>query len=730
MPRCPAALLAAALAAVCGAAPASADGLDIQVLSNRADLISGGDALVALDLPAGTDVSSVRVTRDGENVTGAFALRENGRLEGLVTGLELGENLVTASLPDGTTDRVTITNHANGGPVLSGPQLQPWVCQPTAVDAQCNEPPSYRFVYYSSGGSINPYDPANPPSDVATTTTDQGVTVPWIVRLETGYQDRDQYQIAALWQPGKPWAAWDPQPQWNHKVIVIHGALCGVDHQAGVAPDITTQWIGTIGQGYVGMSTALDNAGHNCNIASQAESLIMAKERIVERYGDIRFTIGYGCSGGSLVEQQVANAYPGIYQGLLATCSFPDSWSVATQIFDNHLTLAYFTNPAQWGLGVVWSPTQMADVQGHVSIGNAEVTEALFPAAVPTTACAGVTAQQRYDAGAHPDGVRCDIQDAAINVFGPRPLADWSDNERKLGQGFAAAPADNVGVQYGLRALQQGKITPAQFVDLNEKIGGLDVDMRPSRERTAAREPVLASAYRSGAINETNNLDQTPIIDCRGPDVSEGHDAYRAFALRARLDREHGTHANQLMWEGPLGYPGTADLYCVYNSFVGMDRWLTAVEKDNSAAPLAQKVVAAKPTDLTDRCYDGAGHQLLGSLCPDAAMTILGTPRTVAGDAITTDTNKCRLRPLSRNDNYGLIPFTDEEWAALQAIFPDGACDYSQSGVGQQETTPWQTYQEDPAGKNVVYGGRPLGPAPNASGLGWTSPAFAGWRTA
>ena len=52
-------------------------------------------------------------------------------------------------------------------------------------------------------------------------------------------------------------------------------------------------------------------------------------------------------------------------------------------------------------------------------------------------------------------------------------------------------------------------------------------------------------------INETNNLDRTAIIDCRGPDPGAFHDAYRAFAVRARLDREHGGHANQLIWEGP-----------------------------------------------------------------------------------------------------------------------------------------------------------------------------------
>jgi Tannase-like family of unknown function (DUF6351) len=701
----------------------------IHVLSNRADLISGGDALVAIDLPAGVDPALVRVFVGRHSVQGDFAVRPNGRYEGLVTNLRNGKNALRVLLPDGTKAHVTITNHPNGGPVVSGPQLQPWVCQSTAVDLQCDQPPTYSYVYYSTGGSIKPYDPNNPPSDVATTTTDQGVTVPWIVRIETGYQDRDQYQIAALFRPGQPWEPWAPQNTWNHKLVIIHGALCGVDHQAGTAPNITEQWIGAIGLGYMGMSTALENAGHNCNIVSEAESLIMAKERIVEQYGDIRFTIGYGCSGGTVAEHSIANAYPGIYQGLLATCSFPDPWSTATQLVDYHLLLAYFENPSKWGAGVAWSSNQMDAVFGHpAGIANAEVSNSgLFHVAYPTDPCLGVSESERYQPQTNPGGVRCDIQDAAINVFGPRPPAEWSPNEQLLGHGFAGIPIDNVGVQYGLKALQEGQITSEQFVDLNEKIGGLDIDINPTPGRLKATESALANAYRSGMINEANNLDKTAIIDCRGPDAAEGHDAYRAFALRARLDRAHGTHANQLIWEGPLGYPGVGDESCPYNSFVAMDRWLTAVEGDTSSRTLAAKVVADKPADLSDRCYDGDGNLISETLCPEAVVPIYGTPRTVAGDAITTDTNKCQLRPLNRAENYGLLPFTDEQWARLQALFPSGVCDYSKPGVEQQGTIRWQTYQDERAGGAVVYGGMALRRPPAHSGEGWTSPAFAEW---
>ena len=80
--------------------------------------------------------------------------------------------------------------------------------------------------------------------------------------------------------------------------------------------------------------------------------------------------------------------------------------------------------------------------------------------------------------------------DAAINVFGPRKKKDWTPEEKEAGHGFAGIPIDNVGVQYGLGALQQGKITPAQFVDLNVKIGGLDkANITPIKDRNSADRP-------------------------------------------------------------------------------------------------------------------------------------------------------------------------------------------------------------------------------------------------
>jgi uncharacterized tannase-like protein DUF6351 len=702
-------VLAIAVASVALTSAAAASAAQINVLSNRADLISGGDALVAVT-PA-----NAKVTLNGADITSEFANRANGRYEGLVTGLKLGSNTLSAA-----GAKATIVNHPIGGPVIAGPQIKPWICQNGSADPQCNAPTTYSYQYKSSlTGQLETYDPANPPSDVATTTTDQGVTVPFIVRTETGYEDRDQYQITTLYQPGKPWQPWAPQEQWNHKLLITHGASCGIDHQSGSAPSTTGDTAGAggspataLGLGFAVMSTALDNAGHNCSLLTEAESLIMAKEHLIETYGELRYTIGTGCSGGSLVQQQVANAYPGIYQGILPQCSFPDAWSTGQQLVDYHLDRAYFEDPSKWGAGVAWTPAQIAAVEGHPNHVNSIILDSLYWTALgdPTNPCAGVTDAQRWS-DSNPTGVRCTLADYMVNALGKRP------------DGYAGRPLDNVGVQYGLTALQQGLITPSQFVDLNAKIGGGDINAKPTADRTAADEPALANAYKGGLVNETNNLKNVAIIDLRGTDQGEFHDVYRAFAIRARLEQQNGTFANQVIWQGVV--PLLGDVNYTTQGLLAMDRWLSAVEKDGSSKTLSQKIIGDKPVDIHDQCTDGLGQVIPNQTVCQLINPVFSTPRIVAGESIATDVQKCQLKPLRRSDYLPAIQFSDDDWARLQKAFPTGVCDWSRPGVDQRPTIPWRTYED--ARGNVIYGGASLGPAPAGSGGGWSSGAFSSW---
>jgi hypothetical protein len=722
------ALLAAALVlslvpAITKAATPAA--VTIRVISSRADLVSGGNAVVAITKPAAIPLSNLRIKLNGRDVTSAFAVRPNGKIEGLLGGLHEGANELRATLPDGTGARLWITDHPNGGPLFAGPQLQPWKCEAGAVDAKCNKPPAYTYLYRSTDPTkydLQPYDPATPPSDVATTKTDQGVSVPFIVRQETGYQDRDQYTILTVYRPGKTWSRWAPQSQWNHKLLVTHGGGCGASRGAGSAPledysgtfgpnpAFDDSYVTALGRGFAVMSTALDNNGHNCNLVLQAESLLMAKEHLIKTYGDLRYTIGTGCSGGSITQQQVSNAYPGgVYDGLVVTCAFPDDISTGAEFADYHMLRTYFEQPAKWGPGVAWTPAQWAAVEGRPDPANAIVSDEEFfkSATAPGGGC--VPASVEYNASTKPGGVRCSILDAMINVLGPRPKSAWSPMEKKAGHGFAGQPFSNAGMQYGLDAWKQGLITTDQFLDLNAKVGGVDIDMNAVPQRIAGDDVAVTNAYRSGAINEANNMSGVAIIDHAGPDPGAAHDYVHTWWMRWRLERQFGSLGNAVLWFGPTALVG--DVHWANEAFLAMDRWLTAVERDHSARALPRKIVADRPADIHDRCVlvAAVGPLPTDSTClPPLAQTRYGTPRTVAGGLATSDVNKCTLRPLRRYEEPAEL--TDAQWAQLQKIFPSGVCDWSKRGVGQHPTIPWMTYQD--AAGNVVYGGKPLGPPP------------------
>src|SRR5678815_4171447 len=216
--------------------------VQLKTLSNRADLISGGDAFVEAILHPGISFRALRISVGG---------RGDGRITGVITGLAVGPNKVLARLNGNGAASLMITNHPIGGPVIAGPQVMPFVCatplarpqqgdtpgtntsglSTEAFDAQCNIATEVKLFYRtttptcanvvpdpnppavpSPNACFKPYNPASPPSDLATTTTDTGVTVPYIVRVERGTLNRGIYDIAVLFDPTASDAAtgWSP----------------------------------------------------------------------------------------------------------------------------------------------------------------------------------------------------------------------------------------------------------------------------------------------------------------------------------------------------------------------------------------------------------------------------------------------------------------------------------------------------------------------------------------
>jgi hypothetical protein len=622
-------------------------------------------------------------------------------------------------LPDGRGATLAVKNAPTSGPVFSGPLIEPWRCNAAAVDKRtCERPPTVVFLYKSTNpmrSGLQPYNPDAPPSDVAMTTTDEGNQVPFIVREETGVTLRDEYKIASLFDPAKPVDPTADNPFFNNKLVLTHGASCDTAYEMGSAPAVRLE--DALSRGFAVASHALDNAGHNCNLVTEAESLVLTKELVAERLGPLRYTIGTGCSGGSLVQQQVANAYPGVYQGILPQCSFTDTWSSAQQYVDYVGLRAYLEDEggtARTGI----TPAQYEPVFGHPNPANAiTFTTAIPNSGDPSRNCPGVPREQVYDENTNPGGVRCSLQDYMVNVFG------------KTDDGKARRPISNVGVQYGLSGLLEGTLLPRQFATLNAEAGGFDIDFNRIPERTAADPVAQDRVYRTGAVNTGVHLDQVAIIDLRGPDPGAFHDVYRTNSMTDRLKREHGATAdgkakNQALWEGPVALLGSTEF--VTQGIRKMDEWLALVEKDERDVPLPQKVLDAKAAaQVVDRCTDASGVDRPGmSSCPEVDTQVFSSPRIEAGGGpravgYADDTLDCQLRPLEQF-MYGVMTFAQRFNAAeqdmLRKAFPTGVCEYSKPSNGFQEATTWLTYQDD-AGK-VVYGGTPLGAPPRSVPFG------------
>src|ERR1700752_2982973 len=70
----------------------------VDVLSNRRDLVSGGDVLIEVVLPLATPPSSVVLLSNGSPATAEAGLDGDGRYLARITGLALGSNTLTAQV--------------------------------------------------------------------------------------------------------------------------------------------------------------------------------------------------------------------------------------------------------------------------------------------------------------------------------------------------------------------------------------------------------------------------------------------------------------------------------------------------------------------------------------------------------------------------------------------------------------------------------------------------------
>lgn len=752
---------------------AAPDVLVVEVLSSAPDQVSGGDALVEVSAPPAVPLNQLRVHLNDLDVTSAFDGTTEGTLVGLVTGLEEGSNTLTASVSPAVSRRmhrppvsVELINHSSQGPIFSGPQQQPFVCttaratydgrkilaQPlvdnqdsigipvAAVDengdypqdgrgyptaeaeiigwsADCAAETRVGYLYRSTAGAFHWLDdPSVLPDDIATTTTLDGQSVPFIVRWERGTINRFIYSIAALAPQG---AADTGQPDaslWNRRLVFSFQGGVAIGHSQGQTSNAMLP-VELLGQGYGVMWSSGNRTSTHYNLQVGGETALMVKERAIKAYGVPDYTAAVGGSGGGIQQYVYAQNHPGIIDAAIPQYSYPDMVSQIIHVADCELLEHYFD--ATDRTNEKWKDPEVrqaiiglngTDHPKNLSAGDLEQWNGLY-------ALMEAFGYQVMDRA--PDSPAPALMECKPGWFGLTPLVlnptftnvqdldklaqgidgvewtHWGDMVNVYGtdeDGNARVPWDNVGVQYGLQALVEGVITPEEFLDLNAEVGGwkptaelvpegfpfqgaptpatfdpwssrnmyLSPDGTAPAPRSEGDLEAIAALYTSG-MQFDGDID-IPIIDMRHylEHELDMHNTHQSFAVRQRMLNVDGDADNQVVWF--IDARPQVQVDPTMQAFAVLDEWMANIEANPGGG-----VSGNKPAMAVDACFatDGSliasGDDVWAGVLDEAApgactqeFDIYSSSRRVAGGPYEGGIWKCTLQDVDQAVAAGL----------------------------------------------------------------------------
>src|SRR5262252_1600225 len=726
----------------------------ISVLSSRPDMVSGGDALVRVDVPRSTPLTCVRVFRNEHDVTAVFTtIPAEHALQGLVNGFELGANLLTVRCRGSQpVARLTIVNHPITGPIFSGPHQYPFVCKTTRPNNDLGQPlvdnyegigfPVFdpdrkvigwsrdcsardrvRYMYRATDGVFRPMpiDGSRPP-DLSQTTLIDGRTVDYIVRWEQGTINRFIYSLAMLAPFGE-----DPQHAdhslWNGRLLYSFEGGVAIGRQQGETSMSQALLHQGLSLGYAVIYSTGNRTGVHYNLQVGGETALMVKETFIKRHGVPLYTVGVGGSGGGIQQYIYGQNHPALLDAAIPQYSYPDMVTQTIHIGDCEL-LEYFmdvtdaANPKwatwtnrRWLIGLNASDTVRNPYTGQ--LGSTECVNGwrgLAPLVMnPLYGTAG-SGQELMSPPGIMDSVHWTHWEDLRNIYG-------------VGEdGYARSTWDNIGVQYGLQALRDGHITPAEFLRLNATVGGWkraremvqegrpflpegewdpwssrNMNLSPDEGITPALRTegdlmAMNAAYTSGMVF-SGRID-IPIIDWRHY-LEEGlnmHNSRQSFVSRQRMIDASGSAGNQVIWFTDARPSATYDQ--TPEALQVMDEWMQNIREHPELS-----VAENRPARAVDRCFttlgvpiasgdhvwDGILNEKPAGDCT-AVFPIHSTSRVVAGGPLTGSIYRCQLKSVAEavaDGTYGSWVPSPEEQRRLEAIFPTGVCDYSLPDAGR-----------------------------------------------
>ena len=458
---------------------------------------------------------------------------------------------------------------------------------------------------------------------------------------------------------GEPDPAAPDDSLWNRRLVFSFDGGVGIGHFQGTTSTGSMLPTDLLGKGYGVMWSSGTRTSTHYNLQVGGETALMLKEHTVEAHGVPDYTVAVGGSGGAIQQYVYAQNHPGLIDAAIPQYSYSDMVTQTIHVGDCELLEHYFdvngrANPrwkdpevrqAIMGLNAANFPKNLS--QGEIDQWNG--LYGLY----------GVLGYQVMDRD--PASPAPALTECRASWFGLTPLTlnptftnvndldklaqgtagvewtHWGDTVNIYGRGddgFARVPWDNVGVQYGLRALVDGVITPADFLDLNAQVGSWKntADMVPegfpfqgafspqnfdpwssrnmnlSPDGGATPAPrhqgdpdAMRAAYTSGMEFE-GDID-IPIIDWRHylEDELDMHHSHQSFATRQRMLNADGDASNQVIWFTDARPARAFDQTPM--AFEVIDEWMT-----NIAAHPERSVARNKPAGAVDSCFDTNGN--------------------------------------------------------------------------------------------------------------------------
>jgi hypothetical protein len=452
----------------------------------------------------------------------------------------------------------------------------------------------------------------------------------------------------------------------------------------------------------------------------------MVKAHFEKLYGRPLYTVGVGASGGGIQQYVYGQNHPGLIDAAVAQYSYPDMLTQTIPVGDCELLEHYFdvTDAANPKWATWTNRTLIEGMAASNTVINPWKPMIGLPGTPGSTECIrgwrGLTPtvfNPKYkDPGFLPLLALFDADDvAAVN------WTHWDEARNVYGvdaDGFGRNTWDNVGVQYGLKALKDGAITKAEFLKLNATIGGwkkpkdmvvntfpwtgnpadpydpwdstnmilsADGGITPA-PRTEGDMVGIKRAIEAGHVF-LGKID-IPIVDMRHylEPALDMHNSRQSFSARQRMIDARGNADNQAIWIGVLPHDPTPKAFQV------VDEWIANIRANPGLG-----VGGNRPASAQDLCFGAGGATIaagsevwdgiLNNRAPGACTELFppfSSSRIVAGERIAGDTFKCLTVPVAAaigRGFYGDVRFTREERARLEQIFPTGVCDYSLPAV-------------------------------------------------